>query len=126
MKMISLIENRIPPKHYEAIVSLIIALPVFFLIRAEWIIGLFLLLILALSYWNTQIFLKLRKDVQSFWLLAWGYSSICIVVGVSISQYQEFYETYKSIYVAVLILAVLIMVKPYREMRKLLSEHNQF
>lgn len=124
MKTISSIENRIPPKHYEALVSLIIASPVFFLIRANWIVGVFLLLILALSYWNTQIFLKLRKEVRGFWFLAWGYSSLCIVAGGAISQYQEFYETYKSIYVAVLILGLLSMVKPYRDMRKLLSEHS--
>jgi len=125
MKTISTIEEVIPPKYYEALVSLMIASPVFFLIRANWIIGLSLLLILGLSYWNTQIFMKLRKDVQGFWFLAWGYSSLSIVVGVSISQYKEFYDAHKSVYVTILILGLLGMVRLYRNLRKWLSEYGK-
>mgnify|MGYP000173891319 CR=1 FL=1 len=121
MKPIESIERKINPSKYEVVVGGLIAAPVFFLIRTNWVVGLALLLLLAIAYWYSSIFKELRKSVSGFWFLSWGYSAVCTVAGISISEFRDFYDSYKGIYIAVAIIALLFLVKPYKEMRKLLN-----
>ena len=104
-------------KQTEAIVSVVIAMPVFFLIRSNWVIGGILVLCLLACYLKMDVFLKLRKEIKGFPFLAWGYSVASALVGFVISANPEFYEVYKPVFVVFLLLILVFMIKPYKEMR---------
>lgn len=105
-------------KQIEAIVSVLIAMPVFFLIRSNWLIGGVLVFCLLVFYLRMEVFLMLRKEIKGFSLLVWGYSAASALIGLVISANPEFYEMHKPAFVIFLLFILACMIKPYKEMRQ--------